>query len=86
MHKIQALERRSQQERQTQIIMETPYRNNVIFEDLMEHCNARTWLCIACDLTSPAQFINTKTVGEWKKTGLSLPKKPALFIINSYHT
>jgi 16S rRNA (cytidine1402-2'-O)-methyltransferase len=80
--KIKALENRAIHEQQTQIFMETPYRNDVILEDLIEHCDKRTQLCIALDITGPDQFIKTKTVGEWKKTPCPLPKKPALFIIS----
>jgi 16S rRNA (cytidine1402-2'-O)-methyltransferase len=81
-NKIKALEQRAKIEGQTQIIMETPYRNQNLLEDLIANCHENTQLCIACDLTGSQQFITTRTVGQWKKMGLVLPKKPALFIIS----
>ena len=78
--RIKELERRSQTEQQTQIIMETPYRNQHILHDLLENCSLQTLLCIAYDLTGPAQSIKTQTVSAWKKTIPTLPKEPALFL------
>jgi 16S rRNA (cytidine1402-2'-O)-methyltransferase len=79
--KIKALEKRALQEGQTQIFMETPYRNQNMFDDLIKNLEAKTFLCIACDIQGPQQLIRTKTVEQWRKSNLSLPKAPALFII-----
>ena len=81
VQKIKALEKRSSLENQTQIFMETPYRNDNILEDILNCCDGETLLCIACDLTSPEQFIKTFPVKEWKKQKKSLHKRPAVFLM-----
>jgi len=79
--KIRQLEQRSFQEKQTQIFMETPYRNQNIFEDILANADPRTWLSIALDLNGPQQSVKTTTVKEWKKVKPSLNKKPVLFLL-----
>jgi len=79
--KIKTLEDRSLKEKQTQIFMETPYRNQSILEDILATCQDKTNLCIACDITDPQQIIKTKSIREWKKTPLNIDKKPALFLL-----
>ncbi len=79
--KIKHLEQRAHKEGQTQIFMETPYRNQVLFNDLLKNLNQRTWLSVACDIMGSDHWIRTKTIGEWQKQKTALPKKPALFII-----
>ena len=81
--KIKALQDRSLKEKQTQIFMETPYRNNALWETLLTSLHAQTSLCLALDIGGASQRVETKTVQEWRKMNLSLPKKPALFIINA---
>ena len=81
LKKIKTLEQRSSQEGQTQIIMETPYRNQNILEDLLSACNPKTSLCIACDITGPSQMIHTLSVDQWKRKALNLPKAPTLFLL-----
>ena len=66
VRKIRALEERSLKEKQTQIFMEAPYRNQSIFEDILNTCQDKTYLCIAYDLTSPQQTIKTMSIKEWK--------------------
>lgn len=78
--KIKSLELHSSKENQTQIFIETPYRNNAILQDLLRHCQAKTRLCIAVNITAPDQHIRTKTVAEWVKENTSLPKQPAIFL------
>ena len=73
---------RSKKEKQTQIFMETPYRNQNIFEDILATCQDNTFLCIACDITGPLQFIKTMKIKEWKKTSINIDKKPALFLLH----
>ncbi len=80
--KIKSLEQRAAKEGQTQIFMDTPYRNTPVLEQLLEVLEASTLLCIALDISGPQQIIQTRTVQEWRKKNLQLPKKPALFIIN----
>jgi len=79
--KIRQLEQRSFQEKQTQIFMETPYRNQNIFEDILASADPRTMLSIALDLNGPQQSVKTTTVKEWKKVKPFLNKKPALFLL-----
>ena|SRR5258707_15142192 len=78
--KIKALEKESSQKNQTQIFIETPYRNNQILKHLIESLHSTTQLCVALDLTGKSEFIKTKTVGEWKTNTPSLPKEPAVFL------
>lgn len=80
--KIKALEKRAQSERQTQAFIEAPYRNIVLFGDLKNSLSPSTKLCVAAGLTTPSQFIATKTVSAWQ----SLPpppieKVPTMFVI-----
>lgn len=67
---------------QTQLFMETPYRNESLFEDLLKVLNNSTLLCIAADLTLPSNSIESRTVSDWKKYNkASLHKRPAIFLI-----
>ena len=81
--KIKALEQRSSVEKQTQIVMETPYRNQHLLEDILSVCNPKTMLCVASDLTGPEQMIKTASVSQWQKSGIKLEKKPTLFLMNT---
>ena len=81
LSKIKALEKRSFLEQQTQIFMETPYRNDALLEDIISCCNPETFLCVAADLTSPTQWIKTLPIREWKTAKSSLKKKPAMFLL-----
>lgn len=81
MQKIRFFENRSRAENQSQIFIETPYRNNALLKDFVSACNSKTHLCIAADLTMETEFINTKTIGEWKNKLPDLHKRPAVFII-----
>lgn len=78
---IKELEKRSLTEGQTQIFMETPYRNQNIFEDLLAACDPGTLLCVAVDLTGAAQDIKTLSIKEWKQANRTIAKKPALFLL-----
>jgi len=66
---------------ETQIFMETPYRNNKLFEQLLQFGHKNTRLCIACNLTSAEQFIRTKPIGQWKTSDIDLHKKPTMFLL-----
>jgi 16S rRNA (cytidine1402-2'-O)-methyltransferase len=83
VRKIKTLEERSLKEKQTQIFMEAPYRNQHILEDILASCQDKTFLCIACDVTSANQIIKTMRIKEWKEHPLNFDKKPALFLIDS---
>jgi len=82
--RIRALEQRSRQDRQTQLFIETPYRNGALLEALIATCQPQTLLCIAIDLTLPGESICTQSIGAWK-TRLArgeqpdFHKKPAVF-------
>lgn len=79
---LKALEARSVSERQTQLFIETPYRNAKLFADICHACAPRTRLCVAAGITTDCEWIKTRTIGEWKKTGLpDLGKIPAIFLI-----
>lgn len=79
---LKQLEKLSAEKNQTQIFIETPYRNNKIVEDLYATLDNRTRLCIACDLTLPTEYIKTLTIQEWKKIKIDLHKRPSIFIIH----
>ena len=81
---IKQLEKRSLIENQTQIFIETPYRNNNMVEDLINTLTQNTLLCIASEITSKNEFIKTKSIKEWKKDIPDLNKKPAIFLIHRY--
>lgn len=78
--KIKVLENESRKQ-QTQIFMETPFRNDSFLEDLLNTCQPDTLLCIACNITAPDEFIQTKTVNQWKTKKPDLHKKPTIFLI-----
>lgn len=78
---IRTLEERSHNEKQTQIFMEAPYRNQNLLEDILAVAQDKTCLCIACDITGPHQIIKTMSIKEWKKNPLNIDKKPALFLL-----
>ena len=81
--KIKSLENRSRNENQSQIFMETPYRNQNFLEDILNTCNKTTRLCIAADITLETEFINTKTIADWKKNKPNLKKRPTIFILQA---
>jgi 16S rRNA (cytidine1402-2'-O)-methyltransferase len=80
--KIKELERLSFQKNQSQIFIETPYRNNKMFEDLIKNLSDSTNLCIACNLTLKNEFVRTLSINEWGKNKINIDKNPAIFIIH----
>jgi 16S rRNA (cytidine1402-2'-O)-methyltransferase len=72
----------SRSKNQSQIFIETPYRNNTLFEDLLQALQPNTHLCIATDITLPTEYIKTLRVAEWKKTKVDLHNRPTIFIIH----
>jgi 16S rRNA (cytidine1402-2'-O)-methyltransferase len=76
---IKELEKESQQKNQTQLFIETPYRNNQVLDHLLNSLKNETQLSIALDLTGIHEFIQTKSVGQWKKNKPALLKEPAVF-------
>lgn len=78
--KIKQLESESRQKNQTQIFIETPYRNNQILKSLIDNLNSNDLLCIAFNITGKDEFIETQTVSTWKKQIPVLSKEPAVFL------
>ena len=80
--KLKQLEQRCYKENQTQLFIETPYRNAQMIESILKTCRPETKLCIASGITCPEEYIKTKSVAEWKKLPLpELGKIPAVFLI-----
>ena len=77
---IRRLEKRSLSENQTQILIETPYRNDSLLADLVSTLDPRTRLCVALNITCPDEFIQTRTVAQWKKQLPVLGKRPCVFL------
>ncbi len=78
---IKKLEKLSMESKQSQLFIETPYRNDKLLADLLSSLLPSTSLCIACDISLGTEFIGTKTISEWKKTTVVLHKRPAIFIV-----
>ena len=83
--KIKKIEKNSNLLSQSQIFIETPYRNNQLFNDLIKHLKPYTSLCIASNLNSNTEYINTMRIFEWKNIKIELNKKPTTFIIESIY-
>ncbi|PIB37258.1 SAM-dependent methyltransferase [Reichenbachiella sp. 5M10] len=81
--KIQEMERAAIQQRQTQIFMDTPYRNQKLFGELLQACSGETLLCVAKGITGPEQYIRTLKIKEWKREKIDLHKVPTIFSIYS---
>lgn len=80
--KLKEIEKRSLTHKETQIFIETPYRNTQMLEAILSTCNANTHLCIACHVSLPDEMIVTKRISEWKQSALpDLNKKPTVFLM-----
>jgi 16S rRNA (cytidine1402-2'-O)-methyltransferase len=77
---VKTLEEDSRKNNQTQIFIETPYRNNALFKSLISALHPKTQLCIAVDVTGAAEMIKTRTVEKWRLQSIEMPKKPAVFL------
>lgn len=81
---LKQAEQLSSKFQQTQIFIETPYRNNSFFEAALKVLNPRTKLCVATDLSLPSQFIKTAVVGDWRKLKqFDIHKRPSIFLIQA---
>lgn len=78
---IKGLEKQSRSLSQSQILIETPYRNDALLADLLRELAPETRLCVAADLTLPTQYIRTDTVAGWRKTPVTVGKRPCVFIL-----
>ncbi len=81
MKRIKELEAISQRDNQTQLFIETPYRNDHLLADLVKHCSGKTRLCIAQNITAPGGYVKTKTITEWSKAIPAMGKVPAVFLL-----
>lgn len=80
---IKELEQLAIKNKETQIFIETPYRNNVLLDELIKHCHShQTKLCIAVDISAPEQMIQTKTLSQWAASKPDIHKRPAVFLIH----
>ena len=78
---LRTLEKRSAGSHQTQILIETPYRNDALLADMLQCLGGHTQLCIAANLTCPDAFIRTRTVAQWKEDIPLIGKRPCVFLI-----
>ncbi len=78
---IRNLERRSSMNDETQMFIETPFRNNAMIEEIIKTCHPNTMLCVACNITTNEEEIVSKPVSEWKKIKKDWNKKPAVFLL-----
>ena len=81
--RIRELEGRSRRERETQIFIETPYRNDVLLTALLDVSSENTLLCVATDLTLPDQQIRTQSIAQWRRARHTIGKRPSVFLLLS---
>ena len=79
--KIKQLENKVYKEDQTQLFIETPYRNQKMLEAILKTCRPETKLCLASGITTSEEFIKTKTIAVWKKEKIELKKIPMIFLM-----
>ena len=78
---LRSVEKTSAAHKQTQIIIETPYRNDSLLADMLQTLSPSTRLCVAANITQEDEFIRTKTVTQWRKAGITIGKRPCVFLI-----
>ena len=84
IQKLREIEKDSARDDETQIFIETPYRNQHLMEDIIAQCQPGTRLCIACNISLQNELIASKTISQWKKSGLpDLHKQPTVFLLLS---
>ncbi len=81
VRKLKKLENAVWKHKETQIFMETPFRNNQLLQDVMGNLNPETMLCVACDLTTPTEFIKSQPIAAWKKEMPDLHKRTSIFLL-----
>jgi 16S rRNA (cytidine1402-2'-O)-methyltransferase len=79
--RIRALEQASREAQETQIFIETPYRNDALLAALLDCCAPATRLCIAVDLTMPDEEIATRSIAQWRLTRAAIGRRPAVFLL-----
>ncbi len=80
---LKKMEKISRDLNQTQICIETPYRNDKLFAEILKTLSPNTLVCIACDITLATEYIATKSVAEWKRETVDLHKRPCIFIVHA---
>ena len=81
--RIRELEQRSRKEKESEIFIETPYRNDVLLGALLESCNPKTMLCVAIDLTMETESVNTRSIAAWRGAKTTIGKRPAVFVLQA---
>jgi len=79
--RIKELESQAERLNQTQLFIETPFRNNQMLDELLKSCKPATKLCIACNLTAANELVQTKIIADWRKQVPDLHKQPAIFLL-----
>ncbi len=79
--KLKEIEQQSQKNNSTKIFIETPYRNDQLFDSIIKTCEGKTMLCVAANITAADEFIKTMTISEWKNKKPALHKLPAIFLL-----
>ncbi len=79
---LKNFEKLSNDKNQSQLFIETPYRNNKLIEDLLQTLHPNTHLCIAADITLPTEYIKTMRIADWKKAKIDLHNRPTIFIVH----
>jgi 16S rRNA (cytidine1402-2'-O)-methyltransferase len=83
--RIRELEARSRKEAETEIFIETPYRNDAMVSSLLESCAPSTRLCVAADLTMASESVTTKAIADWRRSRPLIGKRPAVFLLLAHH-
>jgi 16S rRNA (cytidine1402-2'-O)-methyltransferase len=83
--RIKELESRSRREQESEIFIETPYRNEALLAALLSTCAPGTRLCIAVDLTLPGESIRTRAIADWRRERAAIGKRPAVFLLLAQH-
>lgn len=83
--RVRELEARSRKEAETEIFIETPYRNDAMVSSLLETCAPTTRLCVAADLTLPSESVATRTIADWRRAPPAIGKRPAVFLLLAHH-
>jgi len=79
---LRDLEAESRKRQQTQLFIETPYRNRAMFDAILQVCQGNTRLCVATDLSLPGESVRTRTIAEWKKqTPPDIERRPTVFLL-----
>ena len=78
---LRSLEKQSRAASRSEIIIETPYRDDALFADMLQNLSPDTRICVAADISLPTQYIRTARVAQWRKAPITIGKRPCVFII-----